>query len=132
MSGDSFSISFSSAPKLGDRFLVDGNKDGAGNNDNMRAMADLADRKLIGGSKTIGAAYIDHVNEMGNISRQAAIAQDALTVVHEQAVETRDKVSGVNLDEEAASLIRFQQAYQASAKVMQTASQLFDAVLQVA
>ena len=125
-------ISFSSAPKLGDRFLLDGNKDGAGNNDNMRALAGLSDLKVVGGSKTISAAYIDHVNEMGNISRQASIARDALEVVREQAAETRDKVSGVNLDEEAASLIRFQQAYQASAKVMQTASQLFDAVLQIA
>jgi flagellar hook-associated protein FlgK len=69
---------------------------------------------------------------MGNISRQAVIAQEALTVVRDQAAEARDKVSGVNLDEEAANLIRFQQAYQASAKVMQTASQLFDAVLQIA
>ena len=125
-------ISFSSAPKLGDRFLIDGNKDGAGNNDNMRALAGLSDLKVVGGSRTISAAYIDHVNEMGNISRQASIARDALEVVREQAAETRDKVSGVNLDEEAASLIRFQQAYQASAKVMQTASQLFDAVLQIA
>jgi flagellar hook-associated protein FlgK len=125
-------ISFSSAPKLGDRFLLDGNKDGAGNNDNMRALAGLSDLKVVGGSKTMSAAYIDHVNEMGNISRQASIARDALEVVREQAAETRDKVSGVNLDEEAASLIRFQQAYQASAKVMQTASQLFDAVLQIA
>ena len=125
-------ISLSNLPKLGDRFLLDGNKDGAGNNDNMRALASLESLKLVGGSKTIGAAYIDHVNDMGNISRQAVIAKDALTVVRDQAAEARDKVSGVNLDEEAANLIRFQQAYQASAKVMQTASQLFDAVLQVA
>ena len=57
--------------------------------------------------------------------------RQALEVVREQAAETRDKVSGVNLDEEAASLIRFQQAYQASAKVMQVAGVLFDAVLAV-
>lgn len=126
------SISLSNVPKLGDRFLLDGNKDGTGNNDNMRALAAMEGLKLVGGTKTIGAAYIDHVNEMGNISRQAVIAQEALTVVRDQAVEARDKVSGVNLDEEAANLIRFQQAYQASAKVMQTASQLFDAVLQIA
>jgi hypothetical protein len=60
---------------------------------------------------------------------QSAIARDALTVVRDQAEENRDKVSGVNLDEEAANLIRFQQAYQASAKVMQVASQLFDAMI---
>jgi flagellar hook-associated protein FlgK len=125
-------ISLSNVPKIGDRFVLDGNQDGAGNNDNMRALAGLESFKMVGGSKTIGAAYIDHVNEMGNISRQAVIAQEALTVVRDQAAEARDKVSGVNLDEEAANLIRFQQAYQASAKVMQTASQLFDAVLQIA
>ena len=68
---------------------------------------------------------------MGNISRQATIAKEALTVVHDQAVATRDQVSGVSLDEEAANLIRFQQAYQASAKVMQVAGQLFDAVLAI-
>jgi flagellar hook-associated protein FlgK len=54
-----------------------------------------------------------------------------LQVVYEQAIETREQVSGVSLDEEAADLIRFQQAYQASAKVMQTASTLFDAILTV-
>jgi flagellar hook-associated protein FlgK len=52
-------------------------------------------------------------------------------VVHDQAVASRDQVSGVSLDEEAANLIRFQQAYQASAKVMQVAGQLFDAVLSI-
>jgi flagellar hook-associated protein FlgK len=68
---------------------------------------------------------------MGNVSTQSAIARDALTVVRDQAEENRDKVSGVNLDEEAANLIRFQQAYQASAKVMQVASQLFDSMIQL-
>jgi flagellar hook-associated protein FlgK len=126
------SVSFTSTPKVGDRFLLDGNKDGTGNNDNMRALTALESAKLIAGTKTIGSAYVDHVNNMGNIARQATIAQDALTVMRDQAVESRDKVSGVNLDEEAANLIRFQQAYQASAKVMQTASQLFDAMLQIA
>jgi flagellar hook-associated protein FlgK len=55
----------------------------------------------------------------------------ALTVVHDQAVSARDQVSGVSLDAEAADLIRFQQAYQASAKILQVASQLFDSILQV-
>jgi flagellar hook-associated protein 1 FlgK len=52
-------------------------------------------------------------------------------VVYNQAESARDKVSGVNLDEEAADLIRFQQAYQAAAKILQVSSQLFDSVLQV-
>ena len=123
-------VSFSTAPKTGDRFLMDGNKDGTGNNENMLRLAGLESTGLVAG-KTIGASYIDHVNDMGNISRQSTIAKEALTVVHDQAVAARDKVSGVSLDEEAANLIRFQQAYQASAKVMQVATVLFDAVLAV-
>jgi len=123
-------LSFTTAPKAGDTFTLDGNKDGTGNNENMLRLAALERANVIAG-KTISATYIDHVNDMGNISRQASIAKEALTVVHDQAVSSRDQVSGVSLDEEAANLIRFQQAYQASAKVMQVASQLFDAVLAV-
>jgi hypothetical protein len=123
-------LKFTTAPKSGDRFVMDGNKDGTGNNENMLRLAALESAGLVAG-KTISSNYIDHVNDMGNISRQANIAQEALTVVHDQAVSARDKVSGVSLDEEAANLIRFQQAYQASAKVMQVAGVLFDAVLAV-
>ncbi len=122
-------ISFNSPPVVGDRFVLDGNRDGKGNNDNIRAIAALDRAGIFPGGKTLSGAYIDHTNDMGNVSTQSAIARDALAVVRDQAEENRDKVSGVNLDEEAANLIRFQQAYQASAKVMQVASQLFDAMI---
>ena len=112
-------------PKAGDLYTIDGNKDGTGNNENMLAIANLESKGVMGGSKTMGAYYIDHVNDMGNIARQAAISQSALQVVYDQAVTARDEVSGVSLDQEAADLIRFQQAYQAAAKILQVASQLF-------
>ncbi len=123
-------LSFTAPPKSGDVFSLDGNQDGIGNNDNMLAMAAL-ETKTVVGNKTLSNAYIDHVNEMGNIARQATIAQTALTVVHDQAVSSRDALSGVSLDKEAADLIRYQQAYQSAAKVLQVASQLFDSILQV-
>ena len=122
------SLTFTKAPAFGDEFSMDGNQDGVGNNDNAIALAALENKRLVG-NKTVSAAYIDHVNEMGNIARQATIAQTALTVVHEQAVASRDELSGVSLDAEAADLIRFQQAYQAAAKVIQISGQLFDSVL---
>ena len=122
------SLTFTKAPASGDEFSMDGNQDGVGNNDNAIALAALENKRLVG-NKTVSAAYIDHVNEMGNIARQATIAQTALTVVHEQAVASRDELSGVSLDAEAADLIRFQQAYQAAAKVIQISGQLFDSVL---
>jgi len=123
-------LSFTAAPKSGDQFTLDGNADGIGSNDTMLAMNALETKSVVG-KKTLSNAYIDHVNEMGNIARQASISQTALTVVHDQAVKSRDEVSGVSLDKEAGDLIRYQQAYQAAAKTLQVASQLFDSVLQI-
>jgi flagellar hook-associated protein FlgK len=124
-------ISFSSPPKAGDVNTIDGNRDGTGNNENMLQMIDLESDPVMGGGKTFAASYIDTVNDMGNIARQASIAQSALQVVYDQAETARDGVSGVSLDQEAADLIRYQQAYQAAAKILQISSQLFDSVLQV-
>ena len=123
-------LSFTSPPQAGDKFSTDGNADGTGNNENMLQLANLESKAVIG-SKSLGDAYIDHVNDIGNIARQATIAQSALEVVNEQAIKARDQVSGVSLDQEAADLIRYQQAYQAAAKILQVGSQLFDTILQV-
>ena len=123
-------ISFTGVPRVNDVFTLDGNKDGLGNNDNLLTISEL-ETKAVVGSKTLTNSYIDQVNEMGNIARQATISQTALKVVNEQAIKSRDEISGVSLDKEAADLIRYQQAYQASAKVLQIASQLFEAVLRV-
>jgi flagellar hook-associated protein FlgK len=124
------SIKLNFSPNIGDSFLIDGNLDGIGNNENMLLMTDLAKKPIIEG-KTLSNTYIDQVNDIGNLAQQAKITQQALTVVNEQAIQSRDSASGVNLDDEAAELIRFQQAYQASAKAMQVSSQLFDSILQV-
>jgi len=124
------SLSFTAAPKATDTFTLDGNTDGIGNNDNMLAISAL-ETKAVVGKKTLSNAYVDQINEMGNIARQATISQTALTVVHDQALKSRDTISGVSLDQEAADLIRYQQAYQASAKTLQIAGQLFDTVLHV-
>ena len=124
-------LKFSNAPQAGDTFLVDGNQDGIGNNEAMLQLVALEDAALMPGGLTMTAAYIERVNLVGNVARQAAISQQALQVVYQQALETRDGISGVNLDQEASALVRFQQAYQANAKVMQIANSLFDAILQV-
>lgn len=124
-------LAFSSAPSAGDRFSIDGNIDGIGNNEAMLEIVTLENSRLMPGGLTMTEAYIERVNEVGNVAQQASISRDALKVVHDQALEARDGVSGVSLDEEAAALVRFQQAYQANAKVMQVANDLFDAILQV-
>lgn len=125
-------VEINATPEKGDRFRIDGNSDGTGNNENMQRIVDLeTDRTLIPGAKTLGEAYTDAVGNVGGIAGQARITQKALEVINTQAIETRDSVSGVNLDEEAADLIRYQQAYQAAAKTVQMASQLFDTIIQL-
>lgn len=124
-------LEFSTYPKAGDQFTIDGNTDGIGNNQAMLQLADLEGARLMPGGLTMTEAYIEGVSQVGNVARQADIAKQALTVVYQQAVEARDTVSGVSLDEEASALVRFQQAYQANAKVMQTSMTLFESILQV-
>ncbi len=124
-------LTFSGPPSTGDKFTVDGNQDGVGDNKGILRMVELEGAKVMPGGRTLTESYIDEVSAVGNMAQRALVAKDALAVVFDQAKEARDAVSGVSLDEEAASLIRFQQAYQASAKVMQTASTLFDAILRV-
>jgi flagellar hook-associated protein FlgK len=124
-------LEFSTAPKKGDVFSIDGNKDGIGNNETMLRMVALEEEAIMPGGLTMTEAYIERVNQVGSVARQSAIAEQALSVVYQQAQEARDGISGVSLDEEASALVRFQQAYQANAKVMQVSMALFDAILQV-
>ena len=83
------------------------------------------------GDETMFEGYLSILSNAGNVSQKASVAKDALEVVYEQANKAKDQKAGVNLDEEAANLIRYQQAYQASARVMQTANQLFDVLLRI-
>lgn len=125
------------AAKAGDRFTIDGNNtgdgksfDAQGNNQNILRIVALEKQPVIGG-KSLSESYIDFIGDVGNQAVQAEISQDAIEVLRDQAIEARDRVSGVNLDQEAADLIKFQQAYQASAQILQVASRLFDSILQV-
>jgi flagellar hook-associated protein 1 FlgK len=68
---------------------------------------------------------------VGNQTHEMEVTSTAAGKVYTQAVEAQQSESGVNLDEEAANLLRYQQAYQAAAKVMQTASDLFKALLEM-
>jgi flagellar hook-associated protein FlgK len=124
-------LRLSKPPLASDRFVIDGNRTGVGDNRAMQALAALGDAELLPEGLTLQNAYLQHSSGVGNVARQATIAEEALKVVHEQSVQLRENVAGVNLDEEASDLIRLQQAYQASARVMQTATTMFDTLLQI-
>jgi flagellar hook-associated protein FlgK len=130
ISFEGMQIQLNQKPSVGDSYQIDGNQDGLGNNQNILNMADLAKKPVINGS-TISDNYINQINNVGNLAQQAKITQQALQVVNDQAVAAKDKVSGVNLDDEAAALIRYQQAYQAAAKALQVSGQLFDSIVKI-
>ena len=124
-------VALTGTPKSGDVFTIDNNRDGFGSNDNLLRLIEVESAKVLGNDETLHDAYLALLNQAGSTARQAQVTQEALQVVYEQANEARDQVAGVNLDEEAANLIRFQQSYQASARLLQTANQLFDAILRL-
>lgn len=126
---DGVTITFSEAPRAGDVFTVEPNTNAAGDNSNLAALIALKDAPVVNGTDTFSDAYFNIVNGVGSKARFSEITRDALQVVYDQAVDTKDEISGVNLDQEAADLIRFQQAYQASAQVIQTANRIFDSIL---
>lgn len=124
------SISFSEKPKKGDEFNVSANASPGGNNKNILALIEWSQRPIISG-QTFSEAYLDLVSGVGSRSSMSELQREALQVVYDQAYNTREESSGVNLDDEAANLIRFQQAYQAAAQVIQAAQKSFDTLLQI-
>jgi len=118
------------AASAGDRFTIDYNDGGVGDNRNALAMADLLDEDLLaGGTESIGQAYRRMVGEVGTTTRQSEFAAEAQDRMLERAVAQREAVSGVNLDEEAANLVRYQQAYQAAAQIIAVADEMFQTLL---
>ncbi len=117
-------------PAEGDRFTVRDNAGGVGDNRGALALAALASqRSLAGGSTTLSEGYAELVAEVGVKSRRAKINADMQARLVADARAQRESIAGVNLDEEAANLIRFQQAYQASAQVIAVAGSLFDTLI---
>ena len=122
-------VQFDNIPKSGDSFSIDNNTDGLGSNENILRLIELGKAPTIAG-QTFSEAYRDLVTGAGSRAQMAELGKEAMTVIRDQAEESRESAVGVNLDEEAANLIRFQQAYQAAAQVIQMSQRLFDTLLQ--
>ncbi|MDJ0739294.1 MAG: flagellar hook-associated protein FlgK [Gammaproteobacteria bacterium] len=125
-----FDFGMSGTPAVNDTFTLADNTGGVGDNRNARRLADLQNASLmIGGTATFANTYGALIADVGTKTHQAdnnATVQEHLL---SQAEAAKSEVSGVNLDEEAADLVRFQQAYQAAAQVINVANTLFDSLL---
>jgi flagellar hook-associated protein 1 FlgK len=86
---------------------------------------------MAGGSQTLTTAYAHYVNEIGNQTNSINASNVAQAAVIKQITAAQQSVSGVNLDEEAANLIKYQQMYQANSKVISTANTLFETLLNI-
>jgi flagellar hook-associated protein 1 len=135
-----FELQLAGVPANGDTLAVQKTAFPAGNNGNARALVALRDAALVGavalggGNLLPGASLTDaYTNAMTDIAvrvQGAHLTAQASGTVLAEAKAANDDVSGVNLDEEAARLIQFQQAYQAAAKMLQVAQSVFDTLLQ--
>ena len=126
-------VAISGAPAAGDSFQVRAAAANSSDNGNARLMSGLSSKQLLdGGRSTLSAANTSLVSQNGSVAQQAQFRRDAQQAILTQTQKERDSVSGVNLDQEAADLLRFQQAYQAAAQMMQTANSLFQSLLAVA
>ncbi len=101
-----------------------------GDNTNALALTRLQTTKsLLNGRATYQDAFNEIVGTVGNLTKAAEINSSAQKSLLDQATQQRDSVAGVNLDEEAANLIKFQQAYQAAAQTISAAQSTFDALI---
>lgn len=130
ISVNGWSLTLNGTPAAGDSFAVKQTGANSSDNANAKALAQLGSLAVFADGGTISAAQSALTTAAATRAQQASLALDAQAAVQTQAETARDSVSGVNLDEEAADLIRFQQAYQAAAQVIATANEIFQSLLQ--
>lgn len=123
-------VQISGAPSTGDTFTVRNNAGAVGDNRNAFALADALKAGVLDNGATSVASAVERLtSDVGLATRSAQMSRDAAQSVNESDLAARDAVSGVNLDEEAANMLRFQQAYQANAQIIAIAGQMFDALI---
>ncbi|KJH82590.1 MULTISPECIES: flagellar hook-associated protein FlgK [Pseudomonadaceae] len=134
--GHSFTFTVSGRPQDGDTFTIGFNQNGVSDNRNALKMVDLQTKQTIGvdpsvpgSGKSFTDGYGELVERVGTLTAQARMDSDATSAILKQATDNRDSLSAVNLDEEAANLIKFEQYYNASAQIIQVARTMFDTLI---
>ena len=124
-------LTLTGAPASGDTFTVGlNNPANTGDNSNLLAMTDaLAASALNGGTTSVTGAANSLVSQIGVITQQAQNNATAQQTVNQDATTARNNASGVNLDQEAANMLRYQQAYQAMAQVITASGQMFTSLI---
>ncbi len=123
-------VTITGNPAAGDVFTIQSNVGGVGDNRNANLLAALqSERTMLGGTASYQSAYSQIVSAVGTKTREVEVIGESQQGLADAAEAERQKLSGVNLDEEAGNLIRYQQAYQAAARVIEISNKLFDDLL---
>jgi flagellar hook-associated protein 1 FlgK len=123
-------VQVTGAPATGDSFTVASNVGGVGDNRNaLKLAAVLTQGVLSGGTESLDAAATRVVSAVGVATNGANASLDAQKIIYEDSKGAIDSLAGVNLDEEAANLLRYQQAYQAAAQAIRVAQTIFDTLI---
>ncbi|MDA3921281.1 MAG: flagellar hook-associated protein FlgK [Salinisphaera sp.] len=125
--GSSFAVSISDPARI----AAAGPSGAAGDNSNANALADLQNAPTVQGNRSFTDSYAQLVNKIGNSTASLKIRGQTQQALTGELTTSQQSISGVNLDEERVSLLYFQQMYQANARVIQTASTMFDALLAI-
>ncbi len=130
ISANGWSFVLDGAPKVGDTFNITPTPAGSSDNSNAAKLAKVESAKAFNaGTVTLNGALGGLTTQVGAAARSAEYSLDAQLVINDKAQEARDEVSGVNLDEEAADMLRLQQAYQAASQLISTADSMFQTIL---
>ncbi len=124
------SLQITGAPANGDTFTIAPNPGGGKDGHNAQAISNLVTAKSMGnGTLTLTDSYANYVNDIGNQTNQVQASSKAQTSLVTQITTAQQAISGVNINEEAANLLQYQQLYQANSKVIQTAQTMFQTIL---
>ena len=124
-------VTLSGAPAVGDTFTVGAaSSSNTGDNSNAFAMIDALNASTMnGGTTSLTNVANNLVSQVGVLTQQAQSNASAQKAVNQSATDTRNNLSGVNLDQEAAKMVQYQQAYQACAQLIQTSTTMFNSLL---
>jgi flagellar hook-associated protein 1 len=123
-----WSVTLTGSPAAGDSFTVIANPYPRLNAGNAAAMMNLRDMPMFDGA-ALTDGYAGLISQIGIRAQSANYAAEVSGTIASNLERDRAGVSGVNLDEEAANLLQYQQAYQASAKMIQVAQTIFDTLI---
>jgi len=130
ISFDGISVGLTGTPASGDSFAINYNANGAGDNSNALKLANIMNVKTLdGGTASLSQAVASFVGTVGTQTSQAQNGATAQQSAMQGAQTAQQSVSGVNLDEEAANMLKYEQAYQAAAQIITTSQALFTSLL---